>query len=98
VLFKSLTIETEGGEPIGAIAWRPLLVIVLAIAVFGATINLLGMLIAVPILITIASLAGDEFRWLGVVIAAIVLTAFSWLIFIYGLKLTIPLLPSFIGG
>ena len=98
VLFKSLTIETEGGEPIGAIAWRPLLVIVLAIAVFGATINLLGMLIAVPILITIASFAGDEFRWLGVVVNSIVLTAFSWLIFIYGLKLTIPLLPSFIGG
>ena len=23
VLFKSLTIETEGGDPIGDIAWRP---------------------------------------------------------------------------
>ena len=39
----------------------------------------------VPILITISSLAGSEFRWLGVVINSIVLTAFSWLIFIYGL-------------
>lgn len=98
VLFKSLTIETEGGDPIGSIAWRPLIVIVLAIAVFGATINLLGMLLAVPILITISSFAGDEFKWLGVVINSIVLTAFSWLIFIYGLKLTIPLLPQFLGG
>jgi hypothetical protein len=35
VLFKSLTIETEGGDPIGSIAWRPLLVIVAAITVFG---------------------------------------------------------------
>ena len=25
VLFKALTIETEGGDPIGAIAWRPLI-------------------------------------------------------------------------
>jgi len=37
VLFKSLTIETEGGDPIGSIAWRPLIVIVLEITVFGAT-------------------------------------------------------------
>ena len=32
VLFKSLTIETEGGDPIGAFAWRPLLVIVASIS------------------------------------------------------------------
>ena len=24
VLFKALTIETEGGDPIGTIAWKPL--------------------------------------------------------------------------
>ena len=35
VLFKSLTIETEGGDPIGSIAWKPLLIIVAAIVVFG---------------------------------------------------------------
>lgn len=98
VLFKSLTIETEGGDPIGAIAWRPLIVIVLSIAVFGATINRLGLVLAVPLLIMISSLAGDEFKWLGVIVNAVVLTAFSWLIFVYGLKLTIPLWPSFIAG
>ena len=98
VLFKSLTIETEGGEPVGAIAWRPLIVIVTAIAVFGATINWLGLILAVPILILISSLAGDEFKWLGVVVNSVVLTLFSWLIFVYGLKLTIPLWPKFFGG
>jgi len=96
VLFKSLTIETEGGDPIGDIAWRPLIVIVVAIAVFGATINWLGLVIAVPILILISSLAGDEFKWLGVLVNSIVLTLFSWLIFVVGLKLTIPLWPKFI--
>ena len=98
VLFKSLTIETEGGDPIGAIAWRPLIVIVVAIAVFGATINWLGLILAVPILILISSLAGDEFKWLGVVINSIVLTLFSWLIFVLGLKLSIPLWPKFLVG
>jgi len=98
VLFKSLTIETEGGDPIGHIAWRPLIVIVVAIAVFGATINWLGLILAVPILILISSLAGDEFKWLGVVINSIVLTLFSWLIFVVGLKLSIPLWPKFLVG
>ena len=98
VLFKSLTIETEGGDPIGDIAWRPLIVIVVAIAVFGATINWLGLVIAVPILILISSLAGDEFKWLGVLVNSIVLTLFSWLIFVVGLKLSIPLWPKFIVG
>ena len=41
VLFKSLTIEREGGDPIGAIAWRPLLVVMAATAAFAATAKLL---------------------------------------------------------
>lgn len=98
VLFKSLTIETEGGDLIGAVAWRPLIVIVVAIAVFGATITTLGLLIAVPILIVISSFADDEFKWVGVIINAAVLTVFSWLVFVYGLKLTIPLWPSVVAG
>jgi hypothetical protein len=96
VLFKSLTIETEGGDPIGSIAWRPLLVIVVGIAVFGVALPRLGMVITVPILIVISSFAGDEFKWKGVAINAVVLTAFSWLIFVAGLKLTIPLWPAFL--
>ena len=96
VLFKSLTIETEGGDPIGSVAWRPLLVIVVGIAVFGVALPRLGMVITVPILIVISSFAGDEFKWKGVAINAVVLTAFSWLIFVAGLKLTIPLWPAFL--
>ena len=97
VLFKSLTIETPGGDPIGHIAWKPLLIIVAAIAVFGVTIELLGMVVSIPILIFIASLAGDEFHWRDVIVNAIVLTIGSWAIFILGLKLTIPVWPWFVG-
>jgi len=95
VLFKALTIETDDGDPIGAFAWRPLIVIVAAIAFFGLALPRLGMLVTVPILIVITSLAGDEFHWKGVVINAVVLTIGAWAIFIAGLKLTIPLYPWF---
>ena len=98
VLFKSLTIETEGGDPIGDIAWRPLLVIVASIAVFGFALPLLGMFITIPLLIIMVSFAGDEFNWKGVIANSMVLTAGSWVIFIWGLNLTIPLKPAFMGG
>ena len=96
VLFKSLTIESPNGDPVGSIAWKPLIIIVAAIVVFGICLDRLGMVITVPILIIISSFAGDEFRWRGVIISSIVLTFFSWLVFVFGLKLTIPMWPRFL--
>jgi len=96
VLFKALVFESEGGDRIGVIAWRPLLVIVASIAVFALIIDRLGMVVTVPVLIAMASLAGDEFRWRGVIASAAVLTAGSWLVFVWGLKLTIPVWPAFL--
>ena len=97
VLFKAMTIEVEGGDPIGHIPWRPLVVIVGAIAVFGYTLPHLGMWISLPLLVVMVSAAGDEFSWVGVVISAVVLTIFSWAVFIKGLGLTIPLMPSWMA-
>ena len=98
VLFKSLTIETEGGDPVGDIAWKPLLIIVVSIAVFGVALPRLGMFLTIPLLILMVSTAGGEFSWKGALISSVVLTGFSWLVFIWGLNLTIPLKPAFMGG
>jgi hypothetical protein len=97
VLFKALTIETEGGDPIGGAAWKPLGFIVGTVALFGWTLPHLGLFIALPILIIVAAFAGDEFHWGEVIANAAILTLGSWVIFIYGLKLTIPLKPWFMG-
>ena len=97
VLFKSLTIESEGGDPVGSFAWRPLLVIVAAIAIFGVMLEPMGLAVTIPVLIVIVSLAGNEFHWKGVLANAVVLTIGSWAIFVLGLKLTIPVWPRFIG-
>jgi len=95
VLFKALTIETEGGDPVGAIPWRPLGLITLAVVVFGLALPRLGLILSLPILILISSLAGDEFSLKEVIVNFVVLTVFSWLIFIKGLNLVIPLWPTF---
>ncbi len=98
VLFKALTIEVEGGDPIGEFAWKPLLTILVSIAVFGFALPKLGMVIALPLLVFMSSWAGDEFHWRDALINSAVLTVGSWGIFIKGLALTIPLWPAFLGN
>ena len=98
VLFKALVVETEDGEPIGPWAYRPLLIIMASVGLFGYTLPLLGMAVALPIMIVMCSLAGDEFHWKDAIISVVVLTVGSWFIFLYGLKLVIPLWPKFITG
>ncbi|MBL8348900.1 MAG: tripartite tricarboxylate transporter TctB family protein [Burkholderiaceae bacterium] len=98
VLFKSLVVETEDGEPVGAWAFKPLLIVMFSVALFGYTLPLLGMAVALPVLIVMVSLAGDEFHWKDAVISVVVLTLGSWLIFIKGLSLVIPVWPKFIVG
>jgi len=98
VLFKSLTVESDDGDPIGAIAWKPFLLILSSVVVFGFLLPWLGMAVAVPVLVIVSSLAGDEFHWKTVVITAVVLAVGSWAVFVKGLGLTIPVWPAFVTG
>jgi hypothetical protein len=97
VLFKALTIETEGGDPVGDIAWRPLFLITGAV-LLSALLPKLGMVATLPLVITVAALAGDEFRWRDVLLMSVLLTAGCWLVFVKGLSLTIPLWPTFFAA
>ena len=98
MLFKALTLESENGDPIGRIAWRPLIAIVGAVVFFGAALPILGLACTLPILVTLAALASSELGWRDVLIASAVLTLGSWALFIWGLKLAIPLWPVYITG
>jgi hypothetical protein len=98
VLFKSLTIETDGGDPVGAIPWKPMGLITLSVVAFGIALPMLGMILSLPLLILIASLAGDEFKLKEVIVNIVILTVGSWAIFIKGLNLVIPLWPSFMAA
>ena len=64
----------------------------------GYTLPHLGMAAALPIMIIVSSLAGDEFSWKDVLLNCVILTVGSWAIFIKGLNLVIPLWPPFITG
>ena len=46
----------------------------------------------------ISSFASHEFRWKEVIILSIVMAVITYLVFIIGLKLTIPVLPAFLNN
>jgi hypothetical protein len=96
VLIKGLTLDVPGGDKIGGWPFKPWIVILGAVVIFGLALPRLGMIITLPLLIGIASLASGEFHWKEVLINIVVLTLGCWLVFIKGLGLTIPVWPSFL--
>ena len=106
IVFKSLVVETPDGDPIGKWAWKPLVYIILANFLFGLLLGgvpslgipSLGVMIGILVLTLVAAKAGPEFKLKEVIILAIVLAAGSWLVFIWGLNLQMPVWPSFISG
>lgn len=96
ILFKSLTIEVEGGDRIGPWPIKQAAWIVGAVVIFGLTLPRLGLALALPMLVGVGSLASGEFHLREVLLNALVLTVGCWLVFIKGLGLIIPLWPVFL--
>ena len=71
---------------------RALIVLPLALALFGLLMEHAGFVPALLVLIVGSALAGNEFKFLEVLLLAVGLTAFSVALFIWGLGLPYPLL------
>jgi ABC-type Mn2+/Zn2+ transport system permease subunit len=92
LVVRSLVIA---GDPIGHIQVLPLVVVAVAVVLFGVLLPKLGLAVTLPIVIATAALASVQSRRWEVLILALVLTTFSALVFVYGLRLPIPLWPTF---
>jgi hypothetical protein len=89
----------RAGEPIAPFAWRPLLLVLGSVVVFGLLVNGVGALIALPVLVVIAALASRYSRLDATSVAALVgIVAFCVLVFMKGLGLPMPLLGNWLGG
>lgn len=73
---------------------RALFVLPLATVVFGVLMEEAGFIPALVVLIFISAAAGDQFKWIEVLVMAIALTAACVGLFIYGLGLPYPLLKG----
>jgi hypothetical protein len=98
VLLKGLA---PGGEDdhlveqfhIGPLAW-----VLGSVIVFGATLRWLGFVVSMVILVIISSMASHEMKWKEVIALSIGMAIFTYLVFIVGLKMTIPVLPAFMSN
>jgi hypothetical protein len=106
ITFEALVVETEDGEKVGAMAWRPLGFIIGANLLFGVMlaglpkfgIPAMGLIVAIYALTFVSALAGDEFRLKEVAILATVLAIGSYLAFVVLLKLQFPVWPAFLSS
>ena len=84
ILVQATRVE---GEPVGPLAWRGMLLILPAPILFGLTVRGLGFVPAIFICAFVASFASTRMTPLMAVILSVLLTAFSVVVFSYGLGL-----------
>lgn len=85
------------GAPLSFGSFKPLVIVIGSVILFGLAAPKLGLLVATVILVVVSSTASDEFRWKEAIIASVCLALFAWLAFAKGLNLQLPVWPWFIG-
>ncbi|MGH8629774.1 MAG: tripartite tricarboxylate transporter TctB family protein [Burkholderiales bacterium] len=73
--------------------WRPLTLILVAIAVFAASVESLGIAPATALLVAIGATASPESRRYEALLLVAVLVLFTLAVFVYGLKLPFKVWP-----
>jgi putative tricarboxylic transport membrane protein len=77
-----------------ASTWRPVIFVTASLVIFGLTIERLGLVVSILLLCCVGAVAARGLRPLETLLAALMLILLSWLIFIIGLGLTIPVWPE----
>ena len=105
-MLGALSSGQRDGDPVGRIAWKPLVLIISANLVFGLllgglpTLGLpaMGLMAAIYALVVISSIAGTRFSIKSALILATILAIGSYVTFIIGLSLQFQVWPTFITG
>jgi putative tricarboxylic transport membrane protein len=82
------------GDKVQAFSFRPLLLILVAVLLFGYTLKPLGLLGATLLLVFVSAFGGHEFKWKEVAILYVALFVFSVFVFVKGLTLPFPICPA----
>lgn len=93
VLLKALANE---GPTVARFHFKPLILIAGSVVAYGYLIKPGGLAVATAAAVIIGAMAGSEFKWKEVIVVALVLVLFSWLVFVKALTLPFPMCPEFI--
>lgn len=91
VIAKAILADAPRTTPFD---WRAAAIVTIAIIASAFLLLTAGLLVAIPVLVVVSSLAARELHWGTTILTTIVLTAMAWLVFIVGLGLRIPLIWS----
>ncbi len=94
VAFSGLRVP---GVKIAAWHWRPTLVVLGSVVVFGLIVDKLGMAITTVLLIVGSAAASHEFRPREALISGVILSALAVGVFVVGLGVQLPIWPTFFG-
>jgi hypothetical protein len=82
------------GTPLPGWQWRPVIVVLGSVVVFGLVVDVAGLALSTVGLILLSSAASSEFRPKEALISGIVLAILAVAIFVVGLKLQLPIWPG----
>jgi Tripartite tricarboxylate transporter TctB family len=87
------------GEAVAAFAWRPLVLVLGSVVLFGLLLDRVGVLVALPCLIVVSALASRYSRLNLTSVSALVgIVAFCVILFVKGLGVPMPLIGTWFGG
>ena len=89
-VIAALSLKIEG-EGIAPFAWRPMILLSAAFLLVGWGMERIGFIPSLLVLIVGCAAAGREFKWREVLIMSAVLILGCWAVFIWFLKLPVPL-------
>ena len=82
------------GAPLPGWKWRPVIVVLGSVIVFGLIVTRVGLVLSTILLIAMASAASHEFRPKEAAISGLLLAALVVAVFVVGLKLQLPIWPG----
>jgi hypothetical protein len=65
------------------------------VVAFGLLLRPAGLLVALTVLVIVSSFGSNEFKWREVIPLTIGLALLVLAVFVYGLSMTVPVLPAF---
>ncbi len=110
LVFGAITVVRSfltTGEPVGALAWKAIVLVIGSVVAFGILLPTAGLVIAMLVMVLMSAAASEKFRFEWAATAGLVgLVVFCSLVFVKGLGVPMPLvgtwlqpvMPAWLGG
>ena len=82
------------GPPIARWKWRPILIVLGSVLIFGHIVQTVGLALSTIFLVFVASAASHEFRWKEAAVSGVLMALLCVGVFVYALSIQLPIWPS----